>query len=211
MTVMFNHKSTAAWDAITVALIEAGFSITRTWPVKTEPESSIHINGKAAPRTTILLICRPRAENPFPKPWHEVEELIAQAVRDDIRDNLSKADLRPIDLYLSAFGPALRVISEHWGTERETNNPDRPEAPFTVTPTDALQVARREVSRHRAQEISREWASNQVDATTNFYILAKDSTENDNLLFDEANLLGTCNRGETRKKRCCHQANSVVR
>ncbi len=191
MTVMFNHKSTAAWDALTVALINAKFAITRTWPVKTEAESSMHIKGRAAARTTILLVCRPREENPFPKPWHEVEELIAQAVRDDIRDNLSQADLRPIDLYLSAFGPALRVISEHWGTERESANPDpdRRNDPFAVTPTDALQVARREVSRHRAQEISREWANNPVDAGTKFYILAKDATENDTLLFDEANLL----------------------
>ena len=190
-TVMFNHKSTAAWDALTVALINAKFAITRTWPVKTEAESSIHIKGRAAARTTILLVCRPREENPFPKPWHEVEELIAQAVRDDIRDNLSQAALKPIDLYLSAFGPALRVISEHWGTERESANPDpdRINAPFAVTPTDALQVARREVSRHRAQEISREWASNPVDAGTKFYVLAKDATENDTLLFDEANLL----------------------
>ena len=188
-TVMFNHKSTAAWDALTVGLIEAGFSITRTWPVKTEAESSIHIKGRAAARTTILLVCRPREENPFPKPWHQVEELIAQAVRDDIRDNLSQADLKPIDLYLSAFGPALRVISEHWGTERESANESRPEAPFAVTPTDALQVARREVSRHRAQEISREWANNPVDSATKFYVLAKDATENDTLLFDEANLL----------------------
>ena len=188
-TVMFNHKSTAAWDAITVALINARFAITRTWPVKTEAESSIHIKGRAAARTTILLVCRPRDENPFPKPWHEVEELIAQAVRNDIRDNLSQADLKPIDLCLSAFGPALRVISEHWGTERESANPDRPETPFAVTPTDALQVARREVSQHRAQAISRDWANNPVDAGTKFYVLAKDSTENDTLLFDEANLL----------------------
>ena len=188
-TVMFNHKSTTAWDALTVALINAGFAITRTWPVKTESDAALTIKGKAAARTTILLVCRPREENPFPKPWHQVEELIAQAVRDDIRDNLSEADLKPIDLYLSAFGPALRVISEHWGTERESANPDRREAPFTVTPTDALQVARREVSQHRAQEISREWANNPVDAATKFYILAKDTTENDTLLFDEANLL----------------------
>ncbi len=189
MTVMFNHKSTAAWDALTVALINAEFAITRTWPVKTEAESSIHIKDKAAARTTILLICRPREENPFPKPWYEVEQLITQAVREDIQDNLGQAGLRPIDLYLSAFGPALRVISEHWGTERESNNPDRPDAPFLVTPTDALQVARREVSRHRAQEISREWANNPVDAATKFYVLAKDAAENDTLMFDEANLL----------------------
>ena len=189
MTVMFNHKSTTAWDALTVALIDAKFAITRTWPVKTEAESSIHIKGKAAARTTILLVCRPREANPFPKPWHEVEELIGQAVRDDIRDNLSQADLKPIDLCLSAFGPALRVISEHWGTERESANPDRPETPFTVTPTDALQIARREVSQHRAEAISSDWANNPADADTKFYVLAKDSSENDTLLFDEANLL----------------------
>ena len=189
MTVMFNHKSTAAWDALTVALIESGFAVTRTWPVKTEAEASLHIKGKAAARTTILLICRPRQANPFPQPWHEVEQLIAAAVRDDIDDNLSRAELRPIDLYLSAFGPALRVISRHWGTEREVNNPDRPQYPNLVTPTDALQVARREVSRHRAQEISREWASHPADPSSKFYILAKDASENDTLLFDEANLL----------------------
>ncbi len=189
MTVMFNHKSTAAWDALTVGLIEAGFAIVRTWPVKTEAESSLHIRGRAAARTTILLACRPRQRNPNPAPWHEVEALIAEAVRDDIADNLSRADLRPIDLYLSAFGPALRVISEHWGSERESANPDRPAHPFEVTPTDALQVARREVSRHRSQEISREWHRNPVDPATKFYILAKDAAENDVLLFDEANLL----------------------
>ena len=168
MTVMFTHKSTTAWDALTVALITAGFSITRTWPVKTEAESSMHIQDKAAARTTILLVCRPRLTNPTPEPWHKVEELIAKEVQDDIRDNLSQADLKPIDLYLSAFGPALKVISEHWGTERETANLDRLEAPFTVTPTDALQVARSEVSKHRSKEISQRWAgkphrrSNQV-------------------------------------------------
>ncbi len=189
MTVMFNHKSTAAWDALTVGLIEAGFVITRTWPVKTEAESSLHIKDRAAARTTILLVCRPRDHNPHPKPWHEVERLISDAVRSDVEDNLSQAELRPIDLYLSAFGPALRVVSEHWGTERESANPDRPEDPFGVTPTDALQVARSEVSRHRAEAISHQWAQNPVDTSTKFYILAKDASENDTLLFDEANLL----------------------
>lgn len=53
----------------------------------------------------------------------------------------------------------------------------------------SVQVARREVSRHRADAISREWAGSPEDAATKFYILAKDAAENDTLLFDEANLL----------------------
>ena len=189
MTVMFTHKSTTAWDALTVAMISAGFSITRTWPVKTEAESSMHIKDRAAARTTILLVCRPREHNSTPKPWHRVEELIAREVQSDIRDNLSQAELKPIDLYLSAFGPALKVISEHWGTERETANANRLHAPFAVTPTDALQVARAEVSKHRAQAISEKWAGGSVDDATKFYILANDATGGAVMEFDEANLL----------------------
>ena len=33
MTVMFTHKDTSAWDALTKGLIEAGFIITASWPV----------------------------------------------------------------------------------------------------------------------------------------------------------------------------------
>ena len=189
MSVMFTHKSTAAWDALTVALISEGFSITRTWPVKTEPEAAINIKDRAAARTTILLVCRPRDQNPTPEPWHRVEELIAKEVKDDIETNLSKADLKPIDLYLSAFGPALKVISEHWGTERETAIEDGRTNPFSVTPTDALQVARAEVSRHRAQAISKDWDDSPVDDATRFYILANDANGGAVMEFDEANLL----------------------
>ena len=189
MTVMFTHKSTTAWDALTVALINAGFSITRTWPVKTEAESSIHIKDKAAARTTIMLICRPRETNSTPEPWHKVEEIIAEEVKSDIENNLSKADLKPIDLYLSAFGPALKIISKHWGTERETAVEDRRTNPFSVTPTDALQVARAEVSKHRAQAISKDWAHSPVDDATKFYILANDANGGAVMEFDEANLL----------------------
>ena len=187
MTVMFTHKSTDAWDALTVALIESGFGITRTWPVKTEADSSIHIMDRAAARSTILLVCRPRADNPTPEPWHVVESRIAQAVRADI-PTLQDYGLSPVDQYLAAFGPALQVISEHWGTERAVSNPDRPHDEFAVTPTDALQVARREVLAHRTREISQSWAESAGDPVTRFYILAQDGAGAATIPFDEANL-----------------------
>lgn len=96
-------------------------------------------------------------------PSDEIPGLATRQNDTEPRDNLSRADLKPIDLYLSAFGPALRGISEHRGAERETRNPQRPQAEYWVTPTDALQAARREVSHHRAQEISREWAGDPAD------------------------------------------------
>ena len=187
MTVMFNHKSTDAWDTLTVALIESGFGITRTWPVKTEAENAINIMGRAAARSTILLVCRPRTTNPTPEPWHVVESRIAQAVQADI-PTLAGYGLNPVDQYLAAFGPALQVISEHWGTERAVSNPDRPNNEFAVTPTDALQVARREVLAHRTGQISQRWAESAGDPVTRFYILAQDGAGAATIPFDEANL-----------------------
>ena len=55
MTVMFTHKETSAWDALTKGLIDAGFVITASWPVNTEAEGSLHIKDKAAANSTIFL------------------------------------------------------------------------------------------------------------------------------------------------------------
>ena len=37
MTVMFTHKRVDAWDTLGAALLEAGFVISSSWPVHTEP------------------------------------------------------------------------------------------------------------------------------------------------------------------------------
>ena len=188
MTVMFTHKSTAAWDALTMALIESGFAITRTWPVKTEAESSLHIRDQAAARSTILLVCRPMERDPYPaKSWEAVETEIAAAVQRDI-ETLQTYGLTPVDMHLAAFGPALRLISEHWGTEREQAHPERFKEPFKVTPTDAMQVARREVMAHRVKVISQAWADAPSDALTRFYILGQDGLGAAVAPFDDANL-----------------------
>ena len=61
MTLMFTHKATGAWDALTKGLMDAGFIITACWPINTEAEGSLHIKDKSAANSTIFLVCRPRA------------------------------------------------------------------------------------------------------------------------------------------------------
>ena len=60
MTLMFTHKATGAWDALTKGLIDAGFMITASWPINSESEGSLHIKDKSAANSTIFLVCRPR-------------------------------------------------------------------------------------------------------------------------------------------------------
>ena len=192
MTIMFTHKTTDAWDALTIGIIEAGFRITATWPVKTESDSSLNIRDRAAARSTILLACRPQAsQTAGGSSWEQVEHEVERAVRERL-PILEKYDLRPLDIYLAAFGPALEVISNNWPIRRELANPLRPDDPFAVTPNDALQVARREVFAARRRHVSNLWANNPGDALTEFYILSQDSTGSATIPFDEANMVARC-------------------
>ena len=59
---MFTHKQQEEWESLFASLIEAGFMITATWPVKTESEHSLHQAKKNAAQSTVILVCRKRSE-----------------------------------------------------------------------------------------------------------------------------------------------------
>ena len=138
MTLMFTHKATGAWDALTKGLMEAGFIITASWPINTEAEGSLHIRDKAAANSTIFLVCRPRhlqadetgaggvrEESPAygaastPVYWEDVEPRVTRAVRERV-EAFQEAGIGGVDLYLASFGPALEEFSRHWPLQRGT-------------------------------------------------------------------------------------------
>ena len=140
MTVMFTHKATGAWDALTKGLMEAGFVITASWPVNTAAEGSLHVKEKAAAKSTIFLVCRPRVleserkrangeelasgghldvPDSSPTYWEDVEPTIAKAVRTRVAE-FQEAGIGGVDLYLASFGPALEEFSRHWPLKRGT-------------------------------------------------------------------------------------------
>jgi len=121
LTLMFTHKAQGAWDALASGLLEAGFTITASWPVNTEAEGSLHIKDKAAAKSTIFLVCRPRPPKSEEDTvyWEDVEKDVAKAVRKRVQE-FQKYGIKGVDLYLSCFGPALQELSQHWPLTRGT-------------------------------------------------------------------------------------------
>ena len=197
MTVMFTHKAAGAWDALTSGLIEAGFTITASWPVNTEFEASLHILEKSAARSTIFLVCRARTTVPAnteTKYWEEVEPTVRQAVRDKVKE-FQEAGIGGIDLYLACFGPALQVFTEAWPLTRGTARP-QPKAkqrdlfeefdPYAVRPEDALEAARREVKQWRMEQLATVKRQHHLDPLTEWYVLAWDAFRAPRFPADEA-------------------------
>ncbi|MEK0082318.1 hypothetical protein U1T56_04095 [Geminicoccaceae bacterium SYSU G07066] len=202
MTLMFTHKATGAWDALTKGLIEAGFVITASWPINTEAEGSLHIKDKSAANSTIFLVCRPRdpaAAGSGSAYWEDIEPEVARAVRARVKE-FQKGGITGVDLYLASFGPALEEFSRHWPVKRGTPRP-KPEAlkrkrqaeilaeewdPYAVTPEDALDAARREVKRWRLEQLTHLKPNEELDPLTSFFVLAWDAFRAPVFPYDEA-------------------------
>lgn len=199
LTVMFTHKATGAWDALASGLLDAGFSITASWPINTEAEASLHIKDKAAANSTIFLVCRPRPSRPIGESryWEDVEPLVAEAVRMRI-ESFERAGIRGVDLYLSCFGPALEEFAKHWpltrGQPRPTTAAKKGKRkaegdaldPYSVTPEDALDAARREVKNWKLDRLLRTNRHATIDPMTEWYVLAWDAFEAPEFPYDEA-------------------------
>ncbi len=202
MTLMFTHKATGAWDALTKGLMEAGFIITASWPINTEAVGSLHIKNKAAAKSTIFLVCRPRDEDSKAEQnlyWEDVEPRVARAVRKRVEE-FQEAGIAGVDLYLASFGPALEEFSRHWplkrGTPREAPEERRRRRqqilfeeewdPYAATPEDALGAARREVKRWRLEQLTHLEANADLDPATAFLVLAWDAFKAPMFSYDEA-------------------------
>ena len=198
MTLMFTHKASGAWDALTTGLIEAGFVITASWPLNTEAEGSLHIKDKAAANSTVFLVCRPRAAQAAAagnRYWEDVEPLVRRAVRERMEE-FQQAGIAGVDLYLASFGPALEEFSRRWPLKRGTPRA-RPERgrqaalaeqweAYAVTPEDALDAARREVKRRRLEQLTHLKADADLDPATAFFVLAWDAFKAPIFSYDEA-------------------------
>lgn len=202
MTLMFTHKATGAWDALTTGLVEAGFSVSASWPINTEAEGSLHIKNKSAANSTIFLVCRPRVAaqaGDEVRYWEDIEPLVARAVRNRVEE-FQRAGIGGVDLYLASFGPALEEFSRHWPLRRGTPAA-QPESrrrrkqqeifeeawdPYAVTPEDALDAARREVKRWRLEQLTHLKSRAELDPLTSFFVLAWDAFRAPVFPYDEA-------------------------
>jgi putative DNA methylase len=201
LTLMFTHKATGAWDALTKGLMAAGFIITASWPVNTEAEGSLHIKDKSAANSTILLVCRPRGERALDSEihyWEDVEVEVAKAVRQRVGE-FQEAGITGVDLYLASFGPALEKFSEYWPLQRGTPRPEEDTKkrkkqaalfeeevdPYAVTPEDALTAARREVKQWRLEQLTHKKSLADMDPITAWFVLAWDAFKASTFPYDE--------------------------
>ena len=179
MTVQFNHKDSGAWDVLAYSLINAGFEITASWAVSTENPQNLHQAQKNSVSSTVLLVCRKRDPNAGSAWWDDLRPELANLVEQRAPE-FEANDIGGIDLYLSAFGPALNVFSRAWPVLDSSGVEMRPEVAFGE--------ARKAIANYRFRKLL-EADTAGFDPLTQWYILAWDAFRAREFPFDEARQL----------------------
>lgn len=100
------------WDTFLAAVIEAGFAISGTWPMRTELGNRMIGSGTNALASSIILVCRPRAAS---APTATRREFVTalKAELPQALAHLQRGNIAPVDLAQAAIGPGMAVYTRY--------------------------------------------------------------------------------------------------
>ena len=104
--------TSTGWETFLDAVIRAGFSVTGTWPMRTELGNRMIGMGTNALASSIVLVCRQRPAN---APMATRREFVA-ALRAELPTALARlqsGNIAPVDLAQAAIGPGMAVFTRY--------------------------------------------------------------------------------------------------
>jgi len=108
-----NIKVTAStgWETMLAGLIRAGFTITGTWPMRTELVTNLKKNISSL-ASSIVIVCRPRPVTALMASRRE----FLNALREELPlalKNLQYGSIAPVDLAQASIGPGMAIYSRY--------------------------------------------------------------------------------------------------
>lgn len=166
--------ASSGWETMLGAIVNAGFAITGTWPMRTEQTYRSIGMGTNALASSIVLVCRKRPED---APQTTRRNLIA-ALRRELRPALQKlqsSNIAPVDLAQSAIGPGMGVFSRY----RRVLEADG----SVMSVRSALQVINEEVDLYFNEKVG------SLDAASRFCVDLYTQCAYNNIKYGEAEIL----------------------
>lgn len=104
-------RTNTGWDTFLAAVIESGFAISGTWPVRTELTGHLKKN-MAALASSIVLVCNKRPESAATTTRREFLASLKQELPQALV-NLQAGNIAPVDLAQAAIGPGMAVFTRY--------------------------------------------------------------------------------------------------
>lgn len=102
--------SSTGWETFLEAVIRAGFSLTGTWPMRTELSNRMIGSGTNALASSIVLVSRCRTDEALTATRREFLNALKAELPVALA-NLQKGNIAPVDLAQASIGPGMAVYT----------------------------------------------------------------------------------------------------
>ena len=121
---MMGHGIVAStgWETFLAALIEAGLSVTGTWPMRTENASRLTGMSSNALASSIVLVCRKRPEDAPLATRHQFIDALKAELPSALA-HLQSGGIAPVDLAQAAIGPGMAIYTRYAKVVDATGEP----------------------------------------------------------------------------------------
>lgn len=107
-------ESSTGWETLLEGMIRSGWTITATWPMRSELGNRMISQGSNALASSIVLALRPREDNAPTTDRRGFITALQSELPRALRD-LQQGSIAPVDLPQAAIGPGMSVFSRYAG------------------------------------------------------------------------------------------------
>lgn len=104
--------ASTGWETMLSAIIHSGFTLTGTWPIRTERGGRTNSIGTNSLASSIVLVCRKRPDNAPVISRRDFIRILRPELRPALK-TLQTSSIAPVDLAQSAIGPGIAVYSRY--------------------------------------------------------------------------------------------------
>ena len=104
--------ASTGWETFLDAVISAGFSVSGTWPVRTERQNRKRNQGSNALASSIVLVCLPRAADALTATRREFLDALRSELPEALR-KMQMGNIAPVDLAQAAIGPGMAIFTRY--------------------------------------------------------------------------------------------------
>ena len=105
-------RASTGWETFLQGLIDAGWQIDGTWPMRTELSNRMRGQLSNALASSIVLVCRARPKEATVASRRDCLAALKKELPEALR-NLQKGNIAPVDLAQAAIGPGMAVFSRY--------------------------------------------------------------------------------------------------
>ena len=109
--------ASTGWDSMLSALVQAGFMIIGTWPMRTEMANRLRAIDSNALASSVVLVCRPRPEGAPQATRREFLDALDSELPAALDHLTREGHIAPVDLAQAAIGPGMEVYSRYGRVE----------------------------------------------------------------------------------------------